>query len=501
MKNLCRSILLLSFGFLALGRALPHHREIQTSPAPVYHTQWVDHGDNWSPESDRHAFDAVTVSHEYDSTHRLGIDDFSPPQGSPDTPPSATAFVDNDGNGREKWLHEAGSSSAPPPPPPGLEPLSTRGGDPEALTHALESDDPASETSKLLPIGPGNEDHRSGLAARDVDGGGSGGRGAALGGAGSSKSGASGRPRPLKAIATSFALARSNRAAVWPVNKYQADDIGPGVDFGLGCGAPFCFSGASPTMTNPFRYPVWVFAKVCSLTGNIGVHASDQPNGPVAHVHGLVPKLVATSLSSASSIHGSNHKTLHTAPAETRGEDHERSGQENAHGPVSNLGHEHSHDTHTFTSDRDRTPSPEHESSTHMAKDDHELQMPKNASIPDLASMLSPHDTNISEKLGGYVPVGVPPASSSASHGQLIPFLSIFRYAMLPMKALGRPVGSNAIVPHLDASGSDRGCGDVNENGGITLMDGKNAHESLGLGSALIRMWERMAGYMALQRE
>ncbi|EXJ82631.1 hypothetical protein A1O3_06444 [Capronia epimyces CBS 606.96] len=264
--------------------------------------------------------------------------------------------------------------------------------------------------------------------------------------------------RPPRTFFVPLAFAKKIRATALPVDRYQAESRPAEGDPDIDCGAPFC-SAASHTMAKPLTYPFWMFVRVWTLFGSDQARALSPADGPIAHVNGLVPKHLTAPVSSAKSEARSVRRSSHSGSSGERKED----------ASAATLGHAAAQHIPISTSLSEHGPD---------------------ASAPDLPPGLSPPEFNNSEKVGGYAPIQRGPSNSSAPHGHLIPFTLIYRAAMLPMKALGWPVSPNPLVPRMGAFSLEHECGNADVDGGETLVDGKNAHESLGLGSALMRIWE-----------
>ncbi|EXJ90835.1 hypothetical protein A1O1_03940 [Capronia coronata CBS 617.96] len=310
--------------------------------------------------------------------------------------------------------------------------------------------------------------------------------------------------QPFKIFGFPFAFARSIKAAVLPVNKYQEGGSSSEPDFSTDCGAPFC-SAASHTMTNPLRYPVWMLAKICTFIGNRGVHAIEPADDQIVHVHGLVPKSAADSFSSESSGYNSDHFSSYANWEKSTEDDDWSSGKQMDQTSAAALHHGGSQQVSTSTKHHDHGLTPDQGSGTkhHNRKheDRNEEISPQSASTSGLPSGPTPHELGHSEKVGGYVPMNGRPFNSSASDSRLVPFVSIFRSAILPMRALGWPLKSHAMGSQLNEPGIERRCGDVKGNDAEVFTDDRTTlNKSLGLGSALVRLWEGMRDLVALGR-
>ncbi|KAL2396184.1 hypothetical protein ABEF95_000654 [Exophiala dermatitidis] len=158
--------------------------------------------------------------------------------------------------------HHGPPKIAPPPPGMAKVPRSAQPG-PEGLGHiSASSPEMLNETSVAQPTGADTENHKDGGGAAVVGGGGH-------------RGGAASMSRQLGTFSVPFMFGRHIKAAVLPLNSYQAqaDQDQPEKYVSPLCGAPFCKSGASRTMANPLRYPVYIFAKICGIFGKAGAWA------------------------------------------------------------------------------------------------------------------------------------------------------------------------------------------------------------------------------------
>ena len=277
---------------------------------------------------------------------------------------------------------------------------------------------------------------------------------------------AAGLPRPLKIFVTPFILARQVRAAMIPINKYREARMEAEKELSPDdCGAPFC-SAASHTMTNPLRFPVLIVAKTFGLLGRTarGMHPVE---GPQPDIHGLIPT------------------GPRPPPPRFTHPDHGYSNLKRVdeHAP-SQTGHQTCSPCATETSD----------------------------------SIFSSgrSKVNITKKFGGFEPLYVESVNSSAVRSHLVPFAGLSQFFTLPVKALGIPMGRSHLIlekmiwgskqadskgesglaqPELGiAEKTGKMCDHGLQAAGDDIEYLKNARESLGLGSALMRVWQKFAG-------